>query len=61
MTNIELQNEKHEEFTNLCKPLIKYLNDNYHSYTHTHIIIDPTRAELSEWLMSVVTEEFILD
>jgi len=53
------QDNKYEEFTNLCKPLIKYLNDNYHP--HAKIIIDTTGWELVEWLMSCRTNEFIKD
>lgn len=48
-----------EEFKTLCKPLIKYLNDNHHP--HTHIVIDSTRAELSEWIICIHTEEFLKD
>ena len=49
--------KKHEEFTNLCKPLIKFLNDNYHP--HAKVIIEPTWGELVEGLMSCKTEAFI--
>ena len=51
--------EKREEFKELSRPLIKWLNDNYHP--HVKIIIDPTSAELVEGLMSFCTVDYIKD
>ena len=48
---------KNEEFLDLCKPLIKYINDNYHP--HTTIIIDSIWWELLEGSICCRTEEFI--
>ena len=39
-----------EEFNELIRPIIKFLNDNYHP--HVHVIITPTGAELSERVYS---------
>jgi len=48
-----------EEFEALCKPVMKFLCDNYHP--HVHVIIDPDSAELSSGEMAFRTEEFIRD
>ena len=45
-----------KEFANLCKPLIKYLNDN--DYVHSKIIIDCEYAELVTGELSFNTNEF---
>lgn len=50
---------KQEEFELLVKPLIEWLNKNYHP--HTKILVEQTRAEILEGLASVVTEEFLVD
>lgn len=47
------------EFEELSKPLIKYLNDNYHP--HASIIIDCMHAEVLEGLEAFITEEFLRD
>lgn len=48
-----------EEFEALARPLIEWLNNNYHP--HTSIRIDNTGAELCEGVMSFVTEDYLLD
>ena len=48
-----------EEFKQLSEKLIKFLNDNFHP--HTHIIITPTGAELSEGLVAINTMEYVKD
>jgi hypothetical protein len=54
------QKQKVNDFTGLCKPIIKYLCDNYHP--HVTVLITPTRAELVEGIMSTpVITEFIKD
>lgn len=45
-----MSKEKIAEVTELAKPLIKYLNDNYHP--HMTIIITPTGFEVLEGVMS---------
>lgn len=52
-------NCKRNEFENLVKPLIKFLNDNWHP--HTKIIIDLTSAEIVTGEESVYTEEYLKD
>lgn len=49
--------EEFEEFEKLCKPLIKYLNDNHHPYTT--INITHTSGEVLEWQMCCHTTEFV--
>ncbi|WP_164845544.1 hypothetical protein [Anaerosphaera multitolerans] len=41
-----MDKEKMEELEKLCKPLIKYLEDNYHP--HTHILISMDDIKLYE-------------
>ena len=48
-----------QEFSDLVKPLIKYLNDNHNP--HSKIIIDTTSAEVVSGDYSIVTKEFIKD
>ena len=44
-------------FNCVVAPVIKWLNDK--SHPHAHIIIDSTKAELSEGICAVTTEEYI--
>ncbi len=48
-----------EEFEQLAKPLIKFLNENFNP--HTTIIITPTDAEVLSGEMAIATEEFLKD
>lgn len=50
---------KQEEFDALAKPLIKFINDNYHP--HVSMIIDGIHAEVLEGVMVVSTDEFVKD
>lgn len=56
MTN---KDKEYTEFCEICKPVIKYLNNNNHP--HTKIIIDCTWWELFEWIKSMWTNEFLKD
>lgn len=47
---------KQEQFETLAKPLIKFLNDEYHP--HVTIIITPGSAEILEGALGFTTEEF---
>lgn len=47
------------EFTQLVKPLIKFLNENYSPYAN--IVITCNNAELSQTDVSLHTEEFFVD
>ena len=38
--------EQTEEFERVCRPVIRWLNENCHP--HVTVIIEPTRASLSE-------------
>ena len=51
--------EQIEEFEKLTRPLIKFLNDNFHP--HMSISIDNGKAELKEGSCSFVTEDYIRD
>lgn len=51
--------EKRSDFEEAVKPLIKFLNDNYHP--HTTVIVDCGKAQLVEGIMSMITEEFYRD
>lgn len=48
-----------EEFEALVRPLMKWINDNYHP--HTHIIITLDTAEISCGEQVFYTEEYIND
>lgn len=50
---------KRDEFEDLAKPLIKFLNNNYHP--HASIIITPDSAEILSGEMAFQTDEFIRD
>ena len=54
-----MKNELIQEFEQLSKPLIKWLNDNQDP--HTKIIIDCVSAEVVSGKMVIHTEEFIND
>jgi len=42
--------EQRKEFEQIVRPVIQFLNDNYHP--HTQIIVTPTSAELTEGVYS---------
>lgn len=46
-------------FLEACKPLMKYLCENYHP--HVTVIIDGTRAELVEGLKTAKCDDYIRD
>ena len=54
-----LTKEQQESFHEAVKPVIKWLNENCHP--HVSIYVDPTGAELSEGISSIVTKEFLKD
>lgn len=55
----EESERQYEQFKEICKPLVKYLCENYHP--HVTIIITPTGAEMVEGLMSTKIEEYLVD
>ncbi len=48
-----------EKFREVTEPVIKWMNDSCHP--HCAIMIDQTRAELTEGVCAFTTEEFIKD
>lgn len=51
--------EKLADFEKMTRPLIQWLNENYHP--HVTIIITPTNAELLEGQMNFPTNDYIKD
>lgn len=54
-----LSDDQRKEFEELARPLIKFLNDNFHP--HVSVAVDTGRAELLEGKCSFVTEDYIKD
>ncbi len=57
--NNEDRKKKLEEFMNLAKPLIKFINDNFNP--RTQMILTSTNAEIVSGQMGFTTEEFLKD
>lgn len=57
--NQEKYINKVSEFEEVCKPVLKYLNDNYHP--HVAVIITPNTFQIVEWLMWGENNEFVKD
>lgn len=55
----EGKDSRREELEELTRPLIKWLNNNYHP--HVKVIVDPTSAELVEGVSSFCTVDYIKD
>jgi hypothetical protein len=51
--------EQIEEFEKVCRPVIKWLNDNCHP--HITAVIDCGSAELVEGVRRIVNEDYIKD
>lgn len=47
------------EFEDLTRPIIKWLNDNFHP--HMQVTIDQTSAVLTEGVFGFTTEEYCKD
>ncbi len=63
-TNESRQKERKQqsEFEDIVKPVIKWLNDcTDQCCPHTHVVITPTHAQLSQGVRVVHTEEFLKD
>jgi hypothetical protein len=54
-----LTKEQTEEFAELSRPMIKFLNDNFHP--HVTVITTPNSAEIMESSARYVTHEFVKD
>lgn len=52
-----LTDEERKEFSDITKPLIKWLNE--HCNPHVTVVVDCTTAELSEGVCVFHTEEFV--
>jgi hypothetical protein len=55
----DLLETKQNAFLESAKPLMKYLCENHHP--HVSVIIDGTSAELSEGLMTIKCDDYIVD
>lgn len=54
--------ELKDEFEDLAKPLIKFMNDNPQAFNpHHYITITNNSAEISSGVMMLVTNEFVKD
>ena len=51
--------EERKEFEQATRPLMKWLSDNCHP--HVCVIVDCSRAELNEGVVSFVTEDYVKD
>jgi hypothetical protein len=51
--------EKLKEFEEVVKPVIKFLNENYHP--NTAIVVTVDSAQVMEGQMAIVTKEFLKD
>jgi len=54
-----LSKDQEKEFENLTRPVIEWLNKNYHP--HVSVTICSTRAELSEGVIGFTTFDYIKD
>lgn len=51
--------EQRKEFEEKARPLIKFLNDNFHP--HVSVVIDCNRAQLFESIFSFTTDDYLKD
>lgn len=56
---LPLENAKSQELLEAAKPLIKFLNENYHP--HAIAIVDTSRVEIYEGSLVNSTEEYCND
>lgn len=54
-----LTGEQRKTFTDACRPLMAWLNENCHP--HTSVAVTQTDAELSEGVCRVNTMEYVKD
>lgn len=52
-----LTDEERAKFEEVTKPLIKFMEENYHP--HTKVIVDCGHAELVEGVVTFTTDKFI--
>ena len=54
-----MNQQERDKFEKIARPLIKFLNDNFHP--HVKVVIDCTNAELLEGIYNFRTEDYIKD
>ena len=54
-----LNEEQRKEFEKTSRPLIEFLNNNFHP--HVSVTVETNRAELSEGVCAFVTDDYIND
>ena len=54
-----MTSEQKEEFERLARPLVEWLNNNWHP--HVTVLITPIHAEIMEGLLSVPIIEYVKD
>jgi hypothetical protein len=54
-----LTEQQQKDFDAVTRPVIEWLNKNCHP--HTTVIVEPTRAELSEGVFAFNTNEYVRD
>lgn len=54
-----MNEENRQKFEELCRPLIKFINQ--HGHPHMHVVVTSDSAELSEGLCAFYTDDYILD
>lgn len=52
-----LNEQERREFEAVTRPVMEWLNKNCHP--HVTVVIEPTSAELSEGVASVVTHDYV--
>ena len=58
---MKLTEAQRKEFEAVARPLIEWLNVPSNAHPHCHVVVDCSRAELSEGVCAFVTEEYIRD
>ena len=56
---MNITREQHEEMLEAAKPLIKWMNENFHP--HCKAIVDQNTIELMEGIATHRTDEFLRD
>ena len=55
----EMTEQQRQEFEAVTRPVIEWLNANCHP--HVTVVIEPTRAELSEGTIAYTTNDYLRD
>lgn len=56
---MSMSEQQHKDFESVTRPVIEWLNANFHP--HTHVVIDLTSAELSEGVIAYTTTDHLRD